>query len=1213
MNMNSAKPSKTTSHEMINEIELLYENAPCGYHSLDEKGKIIRVNNTELTMLGYSRQEMIGQPLTKFLTPNSIKFFKKNFPLVKKGKVINDQEIEYIAKDGSVFYMSITVKPMLEPSGKFVASHTALININDRKKLERERQSTELALKITKTAIWDWDIISNNSYWNEIYNLLLGYQPYEQTPSYELWKNRVYSEDLPEVEDKLSQALLNHSDYEVEYRVIWEDGTVHWLLDKGYGLYDESGQAVRMIGTTCEITERKLGEIYKSDEQQKLSLFIKYVPVCVAMFDQNMNYLEVSQRWLEICHLKSREEVIGRSHYEVLDIPEYWRNFHQQGLKGIASKCEEDFFILPDGSKQWLKWELQPWHFHNGEVGGILMFVEDITQSHQAKIALEEKKEQLRMALTGAKAGVWSWDPISGDLFWSPEMFELYGFKASDQQPSYESWYQTILHPEDRHWVNSSIKKQIEQGQKDFQLEYRIIHPQKGIRWFLSVGNMTINDQGEVVNLSGINIDISDRKLVEIALEEKLQKEKLVDHIAESISQTFNLEEVLQPTLNQVRELLKVDRVIVFRFESDWSGTVIAESVANDYPAILGTNIDDPCFRETYIEPYLQGQTTQKVDFSAENIEPCYRELMQSFEVKANLVIPILQNNHLWGLLITHQCSAPRQWQETEIELMQQLSTQITIAINQAELFKKNQEELFKRQKVQEALLASEEKLQAIIDYAPAGIYVIDLENKHLLVNSFYTKLLSATKEQLLGKSITEVWDTKTAENFILNNQKVIKTKKVLKTEEIVPQKDGNHTYITLKFPLYDLEGNVYAVCGISTDITDRKQLERQFYQAQRLESLGTLASGIAHDLNNVFTPILAITQLLPLKLKKMNLDQKTMRLLDIAEESVKRGANLVKQILAFARGGQGDKNTLEIQILLKEIVKISQQTLPKSVSISLEIPENSQFLVKADQTQLDQVLMNLLINARDAMPQGGKINVSLQKHLIDSIYLAMNTEPIIGNCEEGNYIIITVNDTGEGIPAHIIDQIFEPFFTTKEIGKGTGLGLATVLGIIQDHGGFLQVFSDVGKGATFKIYLPEVEEKEMLAQDEEMIKISLQGKGETILVVDDEPLIREMTKITLDNHNYQTMMANDGMEAIAVYVQSQQQISLILMNMIMPNIDGLTTINTLLKINPALKIIACSGLESQRKSALEAGAKAFLIKPYTTEDLLQNIYDLLI
>jgi nitrogen-specific signal transduction histidine kinase/CheY-like chemotaxis protein len=384
---------------------------------------------------------------------------------------------------------------------------------------------------------------------------------------------------------------------------------------------------------------------------------------------------------------------------------------------------------------------------------------------------------------------------------------------------------------------------------------------------------------------------------------------------------------------------------------------------------------------------------------------------------------------------------------------------------------------------------------------------------------------------------------------------------------------------------------------GVHIDITDKKQLEAQFLRAQRLESLGTLSSGISHDLNNILSPILTVAQLLPLKFP--NLDPSTQRLLDVIEHSAQRGSALVKQILSFARGVEGKRISLQVHHLLSEIKQIIQQTFPKSIAIQTDIPSDL-YAISADATQVHQVFMNLCVNARDAMPEGGTLQITAQNFEVDDDYARKHLD-----AHPGEYVVITVSDTGMGIAPDILNRIFDPFFTTKEIGKGTGLGLSAVLGIVKSHGGFLDVQSDIGKGSQFQVFLPATESA--MSHVESSFH-PLLGQQELVLIVDDEAAICEITKATLEAFNYRVMTASDGMEAIALFSEHRKDIYAVLMDIMMPTMDGLTAIPLLRRFNPNVHTIAMSGLSSTEAvtKAEQLGFQHFLPKPFATTDLLQ-------
>lgn len=422
-----------------------------------------------------------------------------------------------------------------------------------------------------------------------------------------------------------------------------------------------------------------------------------------------------------------------------------------------------------------------------------------------------------------------------------------------------------------------------------------------------------------------------------------------------------------------------------------------------------------------------------------------------------------------------------------------------------------------------------------------------------------------------------------------------------LDTEFRIILPNGEIRWIAVKSSLFhDLTGKPMRMIGIHMDITEKKQLEAQFLRAQRLESLGTLASGIAHDLNNILSPILMGAQLLPLKFPDVN-DQ-TRQMIKTIETSAQRGAGLVKQILSFARGVEGKRVSLQMSHLLLEIRKIIQQTLPKSIDIHTDISPDL-WMILGDVTQMHQVFMNLCVNARDAMPEGGVLQINAENLLLDEQYARMHLDAHIGP-----YVVVTVTDTGTGIPSHILHRIFDPFFTTKDVGKGTGLGLSAVLGIVKSHGGFVDVQSEVNKGSIFKVYLPA--SPSTLLPTNDHLELLL-GHQELILVVDDEAAIRESTKTTLETYNYRVLTASDGIEAVSVFAEYKDKIQGVLIDMMMPSLDGLAIIPLLRQFNPGVYVVIMSGLNSTETvvQAERVGCQAFLPKPFTTRELLQILH----
>lgn len=836
--------------------------------------------------------------------------------------------------------------------------------------------------------------------------------------------------------------------------------------------------------------------------------------------------------------------------------------------------------------------------------------------------------------------------------------------------------------------------------------------------------------QNETVGLRCLLHDMRPQKAMEQqlqtsrdALQQQIRQEYLLTDIAQDIRRSLNLNDVLSRTVNRVRELLDTDRVIILRLRPNWQGDVIMESVGEAWASMLSTTIHDPCLGDRYIEPYRQGRIVGLPDIDQEDLEPCYAELLKSFQVKANLVVPILRGDNLWGLLIAHHCAAPRQWQPTEIVLLKRLSNQVGIAIQQSELYEQTQHELIEREQMQTALEESEELFRTLSEAAPIGICQINADGICLYTNGRWQEMSGLSFEESLGDgwlravhpedrdTVAIAWKAylqgsseplpefrlltpereicwisvrvatmKSASDVILGYVCIVEEITERRLAEIKLREmsnalsnavegisrlneQGKYTFVNeayadiagyapeemigmswqklvypedLKLVLaayqtmlnrgkvelevrgvrkdgsifhehlsmiaaYNEQQHFIGYYCFTKNISEKKQLESQFYHAQRLESLGTLASGIAHDLNNTLTPILAIAQLL--RLKQASLDTQTQEMLQVLEESAKRGASMVKQILTFARGEEGKRIPLQVASLLQNLIKIIQQTFPKLITIREAIPEQPLWLVSADPIYLHQVLMNLCINARDAMPDGGVLTLSAQNYYVDELLARANLD-----AQVGNYVVITVTDTGIGIPSEVRERIFEPFFTTKELDRGTGLGLSIVLGIVKSYRGFLQLSSEVGQGSQFKVYLPATEE---LSSDIPQKEKLLTGNGERVLIVDDDLAVRQANQSLLESHHYTTLLASDGIDAIALYAKYKADIDVVLMDVMMPNMDGIAAIRVLRKMNPEARIIAVSGLPANQNSALAAGATTFLAKPYTLEELLKQLYTL--
>jgi PAS domain S-box-containing protein len=495
----------------------------------------------------------------------------------------------------------------------------------------------------------------------------------------------------------------------------------------------------------------------------------------------------------------------------------------------------------------------------------------------------------------------------------------------------------------------------------------------------------------------------------------------------------------------------------------------------------------------------------------------------------------------------------------------------------------------------------------ALLDIASDAITVRDLDHRLLYWNQGAERLYGFEAASALGHKAYDLLRSETAQYSEM--MPTLLERGEWRGELTKFTKANQAVTVAARWTLVNDEaGRPKFILSVETDITGKKALEAQFYQAQRLESLGRLASGIAHDLNNVFTPILTISQLL--RLTQRHLSAKAQDQLRLLEESAKRGATMVQQILSITRSSSDTRTEVGLEPLLRDLGDMLEQSLPPH--IVLQMPKRGEakpLWVSADPTHLHQVLMNLCVNARDAMPEGGTLTVSAESVMLDAAMAQTHLD-----AQVGLYVRLTVADTGTGIDPNVRDRIFDPFFTTKVLGQGTGLGLATVLGLVKASGGFILVTSEVGRGTLMQVYLPAlVHAPASDAPDGDGPDIDgpnspPRGQGELLLVVEDDASVQHSLRSLLLTYNYNILFASNGFEALDCYAEHWATLRLVVLDIMMPGMDGITLIQRLKVMQPSVKIIATSGLPTYQAAALVAGASDFLLKPYDLSDLLKTI-----
>jgi two-component system cell cycle sensor histidine kinase/response regulator CckA len=506
--------------------------------------------------------------------------------------------------------------------------------------------------------------------------------------------------------------------------------------------------------------------------------------------------------------------------------------------------------------------------------------------------------------------------------------------------------------------------------------------------------------------------------------------------------------------------------------------------------------------------------------------------------------------------------------------------------------------------KADDALIQAKEDWENTFDAITDMVMLLDSQHRIIRANKATAKMLGTTKRDLVGKKCYEAIH---GQRHTIAGCPLISTMKTLKpfTREIREARSGR-TYLCSTSPIFDDKKTLRGYTHSLKDITESKRLEAQLQQAQKMEAIGTLAGGIAHDFNNILQTISGYVELLIARKSK---DDPDCRYLGTISKSVARASELVQRMLVFSRRVESKLRPVDLNAEVVQVQKLLASTLPKMIDMELDLADDLE-TVFADSVQIEQILMNLGVNARDAMPEGGKLVFKTRAVTLDAQFC--NTH--LG-ARQGDYIRLTVQDTGCGIDKETMEHIFEPFYTTKEMGKGTGLGLAMVYGIVKNHGGYIECTSVPGKGAAFDIYFPVSDKADKSRLEPLGGEKAVLGRGETILLVDDEKSLLNLGRDMLEGGGYVSLVAESGEDAVDIYKREKARIDLVILDLVMPGMGGYKCFEELRALDPGLKVVVTSGYAPSNevvKKILESSGTAFVRKPYRLTNMLKTVRELL-